>query len=376
MDRINILHIIDHYRIGGPGKTIINSAKFIDSRRFVVHISSFINPEKGCGEFPKVVIEQKIPYIGLPDRRGVSCTQLWRLRRYIRKNKIRILHTHGYKSNIVGIFLKWMIRELLIVSTYHGWIRNDRRQHFFVSLDQLFPLFFDGIITVCHKMLREFPTFAIRRTKHEVIQNAIVIENYVPKNHRDIIRERFDVHASDLLIGVFGRLSHEKGCLEMLEAFEKIKKSLPGAKLIFIGEGPLYQELQDRVEQCKLRSDVILAGYQYPIQPFYEALDLFVCPSHTEGISNVILEAMAYKIPIVATKVGGTPEIIKDGISGLLVQPNNPHAMERAICSIVHSPELRRKIAHGGFRNLQTRYGFRERMRKIEQFYESLMNGE
>jgi len=374
LSRINVLHLIDHYRIGGPGKTIINSAKFIDNNLFTVHVSSFFRPEKGYSEFPRAVIAERIPYIGLPDNRGISRKQLLRLKRYIINNKINILHTHGYKSNLVGIFLKWIIKELTILSTYHGWIRNDHRQRFFIALDQLFPLFFDGIIAVSHKILQEFPSFVLRRTKSEVIHNAIVMDSYVPKNQRYVIRKRLNIHANDIVIGVFGRLSREKGCLEMLESFKKIKKSLPHARLIFVGEGPLYQELQNLIYQYKFQSDVILVGYQFPIQPFYEALDIYVCPSHTEGISNVILEAMAYKIPVVATIVGGNPEILDNGNSGLLVPPNNTQAMIEAVSSIIKSTELRKKLGNGGFRNLQTRFDFCNRMRKIERFYTRLIN--
>ena len=141
-------------------------------------------------------------------------------------------------------------------------------------------------------------------TKWRWCSNAIVLGDYAPTGARGGVRRELGLSDDDRLVGVIGRISIEKGCLEMVDAFAAVAGKHPGIHLAFIGEGPLAATVAERARASGLEARVRFLGHQTRIQPFYEAIDLLVSPSRTEGISNVILEALASGCPVVATPVG------------------------------------------------------------------------
>jgi len=370
---INILHFIDHYNIGGPGKTIINSAKYIDSGHFFIHVSSFMQPDGQMTEFARAVRSARIPYIPLTDARGINLTALRTLRDYMRRHRINILHTHGYKTDLIGLLLKTLYQDFLLVTTHHGWIVNNTRQSLFKKIDLTLSILFDGVITVSKALQAELPNMRRRGPISTVIQNAIVAEDYCKKDERRTIRQTYQVRKADLLVGVIGRLSNEKGCLDMLEAFQLAAQGNRSLHLIFVGDGPLLEPMKEKILDLNLAHTVTLAGYQNPVHPYYDAMDILVCPSHTEGISNVILESMAFGLPVIATRVGGNPELIKPHFNGLLVPARNARAMAEAITAMAADADMRIRYGENGRRCVEERFSFQKRMQHVEVFYTKIM---
>lgn len=372
----NILHFIDTYKTGGPGKTIINSAKYINCEKFKIHVASFVNEEVFKSEFMSSVLLQGIPFLALSDQARFNLQHLTELRRYILENNIKILHTHGYKTDMIGLILNLLIKDLILVTTHHGWITNNKLQKFYVNLNIFLSKFFDGVIVVSKELRKMLPNKLRNSEKAIIIHNAIVLENYQNQNKRKAFRENYSIGDDQILIGVIGRLSIEKGSLVMLEAFNQLQSIFSNAKLVYVGDGLLLSELENKINFFNLRENVILAGHQNPVQPFYEAIDIFVLPSLTEGLSNVILEAMAYKLPIVATCVGGNPEIIDNQCNGILVKSNNAIALKDAIFEIIRNRELKHLLAKEGYKTVINRFNFKVRMEKVEDFYFRLMESE
>lgn len=372
-DRIRILHVIDHYRVGGPGKTIINTAKYIDRRKFVVHIGLFFSERSTSSEFLDRIKEEGVPHLLLTDRRGISWSNLIKFQRYIKKEGIRIIHTHGYKTDIHGVILKILLRNIYLITTHHGWIANTLSQKIFMRIDLLATLFFDGITVVAKPLLSMIPCLTKKTRKCMVIHNGLVVTDYVPSNHRQCIRRKWLVADNEIVFGVFGRLSLEKGCFEMLVAFKQLQNEIDGVKLVYVGEGPLAGMMREKINYLNLTKKVLIAGYYQHIQPLYEAIDVLVCPSKTEGLSNVILEALAFQKPVVATKVGGNNEIITDGHDGLLVDPGDTHALKNAMISLVKNHELRSRLGLKGHTTLLNRFDFKKRIKLEENFYLSIL---
>jgi glycosyltransferase involved in cell wall biosynthesis len=371
---INILHFIDHYRVGGPGKTIINSARFIDRGKFRIHVGTFASQGEDLTEFQKFVQCENIPLLTLPDRRGFEFKTLKRLYSYVTEKSINILHSHGYKSDIYGFLIKCLRPTMKLVTTQHGWITNNRFQKLYIQLDFLIFRFFDGVILVSEEMLKKLPSSTTRRVPCTVIHNALVLSDYSIKDNRAFIRTELKIGDEEIVIGVIGRLSPEKGCFDMLRSFSLLHNGMDiGVKLIFVGEGVLREKLEQRIAQLSLNESVILAGYRNPIQPVYEALDILVCPSQTEGLSNVILEAFAYRLPVAATAVGGNTEIIRDGHNGLLVTKGDLEGLRAALETLIKSSALRSDLGNRGYETLLESFTFGRRIRRVESFYESIL---
>ena len=294
------------------------------------------------------------------------------MRRYLRRHAIDLLHTHGYRTDALG-YLAALGTNIRLVTTHHGWITNNRRQELFKRMALELCRLFDGVELVSEQLRDELPGAFKRSSRVEVVHNALVLADYRPRGQRDAIRARLGVGPEHRLVGVIGRLSVEKGCLEMVDAFRLLTATHPSARLMFVGEGPIRQTLETRVAEYGLQPLVRLVEHQREIQPVYEAIDIVASPSRTEGLSNVILESLALKRPMVATRVGGNTEILTDGVTGLLIKPRDPAAMADALSRLLTSDELRERLVRAGAERIRTAFSFDARMRVEEAFYEQAM---
>ena len=372
MEKILILHLIDHYKIGGPGKTILNSAKFINNK-FDIHIGVF-QPSHCANDLLTAANKNNIPTIVLKDSIGLNIKNLFLLSKYIINNKITIVHSHGYKTNIIALFVKLIAPQIKIVTTLHGWIVNNPKQYIYKLCDLVISFFFDGVICVSKAIYNSLPKFVQRKPSTKRIHNAIVIKDYDNNTDRTNIRKELAIEDEIFLIGIIGRLSKEKGCREAIELFHHLQTNNFSYKAIFIGEGPDKNMINSLIERYQLTDRVKIVGFKPYIQPYLAALDLLLVPSFTEGISNVILESLTQKVPIIATKVGGTPEIIANGYNGMLVHPGKPYEWYDTVIKLFSDEGLRRQITFNGFQVISDKFSFYQRMLKVEQLYTQILS--
>lgn len=369
---VDVLHLIDTYRIGGPGKTIINSARYIDGRRYRVHVASFTSPMPERNEFAAAVREAGVPYLELLETKRVNLSHVSLLRAYMRQHGIRILHAHGYRTDVLGYYVAR--REgAAIVTTHHGWIRNNQRQHLFARLALNLCTRFEGVELVSERLRDELPARFRQSDRVVVVHNGIVLDDYAPRGRRDEIRAVLGVGREAFLIGVIGRLSIEKGCVEMLDTCQQVVSARPHARIMFLGEGPMHAQMVERVASLGLRDHVLFVPHQKHVQPYYEAIDMLASPSRTEGLSNVILESLTSGKPVVATRVGGNGEIISDGVSGLFVDALQPAQLADAIIRVIDDAALRERLVEGGHARVREEFAFDARMRREERFYDAAL---
>ena len=367
-----ILHLIDTARIGGPGKTILNSARFIDHKRFHIHVGAFTGFDPSRNEFASAVSGAGIPLLSLPERRRFDLGHVAAIRAYVRTHDVRIVHTHGYKSDVLG-WLATRGLDVAIVTTHHGWIRNSRRQTLFTRIAGKLSARFDGVEVVSRRLLDALPAGLRQSGRVAVVHNALVLDDYRQAGRRDQCRIQLGLSSSEVLLGAVGRLSIEKGCFEMVDAFEVVLATHNHARLVFVGEGPLDAELRRLVAQRNLGWAVQFVPHQRDVRPFYEAIDVLVCPSRTEGLSNVIMEAMAFGRPVVATRVGGNVELVDDAVTGLLVAPQQPAVMAEGLNQLIREAELRSRFGIAAQARIRAAFSFEARMRREEAFYEKIL---
>ena len=369
---IDVLHLIDTYRIGGPGKTIINSARYIDPARYRIHVASFTNTNFARNEFAEAVRRAGLPYLELKETRRFNRDHVEQIRDYVSRHAIGIVHTHGYRTDVMGD-AAFRTRPVALVTTHHGWIRNRWRQVLFAKLALRLCARFHGVELVSERLRDEIPA-SFRHSAHvSVVHNGIVLQDYVANGRRDEIRRALDVSTEQPLLGVIGRLSIEKGCLEMLDAFALLVRTVPQARLLFVGEGPLHGQLLERARTLDIAERMRWVPHQTEVQPYFEAMDVLVSPSRTEGLSNVILEALAFERPVVATRVGGNAEILQDGVSGLLVASGAADQIAAGIGRVIQDDALRARLVSNGRERVRERFSFEARMRREEAFYDEAL---
>jgi glycosyltransferase involved in cell wall biosynthesis len=174
------------------------------------------------------------------------------------------------------------------------------------------------------------------------------------------------------IVGAAGRLSPEKGFGVLVDAAADAVRADPGLGFVVLGEGPLRADLERAVAARGLRNSFVLPGFRDDLDRLMPHLDLLVLPSFTEGLPNVALEALAARVPVVATAVGGTPEVVQDGVSGYLVPAGSPADIARRVLDALRSDEERRAMGQRGRARVEEAFTFASQSTHYQRVFERL----
>lgn len=298
--------------------------------------NAFINAAGREGLNVEVIHEQR-----RFDRKAISG-----LRDIVERIAPDMVLTHSVKSH----FLIWRSRvwkRFAWIAFHHGYTTTDLRMRFYNRLDRWSLRHADRVVTVCRPFARELQTTAGVRQENLTIQhNSIRVE---PRPDMQQVRElkmELGISENERIVLSVGRLSREKAHRDLLHAFSKLCHSSGkmDLRLVIVGDGPERANLQAESDSLGISDWVVFAGQVNNPHSFYAAADVLANPSHSEGSPYVLLEAMAAKVPVVATAVGGVPEILTHNESALLVPPDKPAAMAAAIEQVLNDSNLARRL--------------------------------
>jgi glycosyltransferase involved in cell wall biosynthesis len=372
----NVLHLRDTHEIGGPGKTILETFRAIDGTRFQPQLAVFLTRHE-TGESPFVSAARDV---GMPVHhvRGYNQFDLRLVSRVVdlvKRERIDIISAHEVKSDVIA-WLASRLHRVPIVTTLHGWIGNRPRQRMFIALDKWVARKFDRVIVVSAKIQQELIGRGVPPGVIRLVHNGIVLERYRRTGQRGALAGLLGRELPGPVVVTIGRISPEKGHLDFVEALGIVARRGRPLSAVLIGDGPAREQVAERVRALGLEGSVHMPGYQGQPERFLEDVDLMALPSHTEGLPNVVLEALAMDVPVVATAVGGTPEIITDGETGRLVPPHAPEAMAEALLAFQQDPEPWRAMARRGHQVVKERFSFEQRTRTMEGIYAELLGGQ
>jgi glycosyltransferase involved in cell wall biosynthesis len=294
--------------------------------------------------------------------------QAWRV---LRKHHVEVLQSHGYKPAL----LAWCLKSLAgipWVAFVHGYTSENRRIALYNRLDSWLLRRADRVVVVSESTGRLVEKAGVSRKNIRVIPTAIDPDGRSVETSGADFRSRCGSGPHELLIGVIGRLSPEKGQKVFLEAFSRVVQAMPIARAVVVGAGQEMAVLKQLVRTQGLEDRVTFTGHETDTAPIYAALDLVVIPSFSEGLPNVLLEAMAHQKPVVATKVGGIPEVLQHALSKFLVPSGDAKAMADAIIEVLRDPALRRELGEAGARRARDFSPSRRTNQIIELYKESL----
>jgi glycosyltransferase involved in cell wall biosynthesis len=299
---------------------------------------------------------------------------IWRVVQLVKALKIDIISAHEMKSDVIA-YLASLLHPVPIVTTLHGWIGNNPKQRLFIALDRLIVRRFDRVIAVSGRIRDEVHAAAVPPDKVRLLHNAIVIERYVRTGRRGFLGELIGRPLDRPVVASIGRLSPEKGHADLIEALGIAAARGYRMSAVLVGDGPERQRLADRIQALGLQESVHLPGYLKQPERVLEDADLAVLPSHTEGLPNAALEALVMEVPVLATRVGGTPEVITDGETGRLVEPRSPEALAEALMDFAKDPVRWKEMAQRGRAQVERRFNFQSRTRELEAIYLELAQG-
>jgi len=323
------------------------------------------------------LLSQGVECFGLGARRRAEYPlAMLRLARYLRRNRIDILHTHLFEPSVIGLQAGALARTPARVMTRHYsdyHTRIHKRWH--VRLDQLCTRLAHRVIAVSqHTAEHMVSEEQAPREKLRVVLNGIDFDRVRASapDARERIRRQFAAENAHLLL-IAGRLHPEKGYEHLFNAIAELKPRLDRPLLLLVaGEGPFEADYRRMVGALGCENDVRFLGFRKDIADLMTAADLFILPSVAEAFGLVVAEAIYLGTPVVATRAGGIPEIVEDGVDGVLVPPADSRALAAAIHRLLNDPDERRRMSGRGREKVAEKFSFRDMVRAYEAIYERL----
>lgn len=365
-----VLITIDTYAVGGPGKLILQFLVNGGRESCAPLVAGFWRGPEGKWQFREAVESCGVRFAVLRQKFAFDPMVIGDAYRLARANGIQILESHGYKSHVVCLALKKLL-GIPWIAYEHGWTSENLKVGLYNLLDRKIVRFADRIVPVSLDLGAKLGLGKRDQQKLVCIPNAVTPP---PRPGAECgFRERLGVRKGDFLVGVVGRLSPEKGHRQFIEAFKIVSSAHGNVKAVFVGDGQEREAIVEAIRQHGLEGSIILAGYQEEVSPYYRACDVIVLPSLREGMPMAALEAMSFAKPVVATNVGGIPEVVLDGQTGLLVEPANPSALAGAISGLLKDPARMKKLGCAGQKRAEAEFGPQTRTSRIMELYGGLV---
>lgn len=369
-----VLDLRDSPWVDGPGRTILDTASMVDPQRYRIVIGTFSGDRHGEHAYLNEAVRRGLETYAIVEHRSLDPNVLRQIMRWCRANAVDIIHTHDFRSDLYGLIAA---RRLGIpaVSTCHGWIANDLKGRLYTLVDKLLLRFFDRTIVVSARMQAQLSARGIPARKLAVIQNALVVEHYRPDRGDRSVQVELGIPAHHKVVGSIGRLSPEKRQDLFLYAAATIARTLPDVSFLLVGIGPEEDRLRELAGKLGIANRTVFAGYRGDMQRVYNSLDLVVQSSSTEGMPNVVLEALLMRVPVVATDVGGTSEIITNGHSGRLIPANDLDALAGAMREALATPERLSSWSAAGHDHVRRQFDHSVRLQRIMGVYDQVLEG-
>lgn len=342
MGQIKVVHVVPSFMTGGMENGMVNLINRMDPISFY-HIICCLTK---AGPISKNIVNPNVEICELNKAPGKNNKLLKRLFYFFKKKSPDIVHTRNW-GGIDGIIPAKLAGVKVIIHGEHGRDINDPKGELRRRLwaRRLISPLVNKYLTVSEDMSQWLVnTVRINPKKVMTIVNGVDTEKFSPENAA-LIRNKYGVDKFKFLIGTVGRLDPIKDQATLIKAFAILAQSYKFISLLIIGDGPCRKELESLVDRLNIRNHVSFWGELNNVADIYKLLDVFALSSIGEGMSNTILEAMATGIPVVATDVGGSKELISDSKNGFLVPPQDPYTLANCLEKYIENPDL--KALHG-----------------------------
>jgi glycosyltransferase involved in cell wall biosynthesis len=313
----------------------------------------------------------------IPERRRFDLSVIPALRNIVAARASDLLVTNSVKSHFV-MWRSGLWRKYPWVAFHHGYTDTDRKMRLYNRLDRWSLPHADRLVTVCGAFAQDLVvSTGVPLEKISVQHNAIRRSSPVSAEDVESLRNRLGINETERVGLSVGRLSREKAHLDLLSAFKHRHETNPeiSCKLIIVGDGPERASLEAAAGSLGYQDQVIFTGEVSNVQTFYALADVFVLPSHSEGSPNVLLEAMAANVPLVATAVGGVPEMVEDNESALLVRPNDPPVLAASIARVLTDRELAQRLTTNASTLVDGRFTPNNYARSLIEIYREVIDG-
>ncbi len=357
-----VVHIIDRLPPDGAERLLVDILRYRSSE-FDYRVLCLIEG----GPLVAELEDMGVPVAVLGRRNSRDIGMLFRLRRWLRDNSVKVVHTHLFTADAWGRLAARLAGIAAVFSTVHS--TNTWKGPLHRLVDFLFAYLSTRVIACSEevaRVLRERDHLPARRIT--TIFNGVDFRRLEAETALDL-RAAFGIAADTPTLALVGRLHEAKGHLDLLPILRRLRDEGIDFHMLFVGEGEMEADIRREIEGLGLQGQVTLTGFRRDIGAILEQVDILAMPSRWEGLPMTLLEAMAKSRAIVATAVGGIPNVIADGQTGLLVESGNPDALRDALRRLLTDPTLRRELGAAARREAHANYSAEAVMRRYEDLY-------
>jgi len=369
-----VLNVVPTLMCGGTENQFMALTRMLDRTRFDVEFACL----RRWGGFVDELVERNIPLTEYPVATFRSVTairQQARLARHITRRHVDIVHAYNFYGNVFATPPARLVAPVTIASI------RDRAPYLTAMQKRLqrYACQFADCILVNAAAVRDWLIGeGYDASKIAVIRNGVDLSRFEASPASMPLRHELSIDARTPLVGVISRLTRLKGLEHFLEAAAIVRSRVPDIRFVIVGEtSPMDRgylgELQRYAERCGVAQDVIFTGLRRDVPAVLSSLTVSVMPSLNEALSNVVLESMAAGAPTVATRVGGTPEAIVDGVTGLLVEPADSAALADAIVRLLHDRQLAAHLGRAARERIADHFSVKRMVCATEDLYVGLL---
>ncbi|WP_456405975.1 glycosyltransferase [Caldithrix abyssi] len=302
---------------------------------------------------------------------GNDFSLIFKLKEIFKEEGLDIVHTHSWGTLVEGITAARLARVPIVIHGEHGSYHKDFKRKW---VQKIMFSWSDQVLSVSALLADDLSrTLGVKREKILPILNGVDTEKFKPQpEKREFYRKKLNVNADSIIIGTIGRPMKVKNHQLMIKALARLKKKNRSVKFIIIGDTPKYslrEELEKLARELRVLEDVLFLGYRDDIPGYLNAFDIFVLPSLSEGCSNVIQEAMATGLPIVASRVGGNPELIEHEREGLLFTSNSLEELVTAIQYLIENPQRAKQLGQNALKKARRQFALPVMIKSYEELY-------
>jgi glycosyltransferase involved in cell wall biosynthesis len=361
---VSIFYLITELDIGGAQVTLLRMLKGLNRERFSPTVACLYDGDKSMA---RAIRALDIPVFDAQMWHKSDLTAFWRLYREIHRVHPAILHAHLFHANLPGRILGRMARVPVVVCTEHSMALESEWRY---RLNRWTIGLVDRVIVVSRNV-RDFCISHIRLPAKKVtlVYNGIELPT-APLMSPQAARAALALPSDGPVLGAVSRLDPAKGVDVLIHALSRLEN----VTLVVIGDGAERGALEMLSRELGVAERICWTGYRPDVFRLLPACDVFVQPSRYEGLPTTVMEAMAIGLPVVATAVGGTPEVVVDGVTGLLVPPHDSVALAQAITRLLNDPDLRRAMGQAGRERVEKHFSVEQMVRQTEALYEELLS--
>lgn len=377
MEKVKLLKFVTCFAVGGTERHVVNLVRNLNPSRFEIHLACL----RRRGEFLQQIDLDRIPLTEYKINRLYNLKTLcqhFRFARYLRRNRIQVVQSYGFYATTFALPAARLARVPVTIASIRDmgdiWTPTQRR------VQKMACTFAKCVLTNADAISRRLIQDGYDPGKIVAIPNGVQIPDDFPPAQSTRVRRELGIPVDAPLVVLPSRLNPLKGIEYFIDAAALSGRCFPEAYFLVVGDtgacSPSYrQRLQERAIRLGMSERLIFTGFRLDLAEIYAEASIAVLPSLSEGLSNVLLEAMAAGLPVIATRVGGNEEVVEGNVTGLLVPPANRERLAQAIIQLLQHPELATTFGRAGRERVIQHFSMEKAVRETEELYLRLVGG-